>query len=326
MNKATQRAVLAAVVAVVALVSVVAAWRIMFPRRDGFVAVGTGCEYTTRVQEGSAWVCPKGTVDTGRSWQDPDGDKQCLVGCAVNPHCEYTQRVQQGKEWKCPAGFVDSGLMWGVDYGDRQCHKCPTAVDLPGKKCAFTGREWTGKEWRCPGGSLDTGSKDDWNGCLLACCPTKGYKGRDGGTSELFPCGKWDVDRNGGIRRSADKGKATELYPFCCQWTNKDCKAKLFRGLFQGAADAGTKQTGFYTEDDGCNVNVWNQNGEKLAVTGKGMGKWGAIGLFVGVGLAAPVLAWAGSPMLALTLATAPLAVAQGGKAVQNLQKPKVGK
>lgn len=314
------RGVLAVVVALVALASSWVAWRAMFPR-DGFLAVGTGCEYTTRVQQGGAWVCPQGTVDTGRSWQDPDGDKQCLVGCAVSPHCEYRGRVEAGKNgWKCPAGFVDSGLTWGVAYGDRQCHKCPSTVDPPGKKCAFTGRQWvaTANEWRCPPGSLDTGSKEDWNGCLLACCPTSGFNGKQGGTSELFPCGKWDIERKGGIRRVPDGGVATELYPYCCQRTNKNCNAKLFKGLFQAVKDTGTKGTGFRMEDNGCRVNVWTQTGEGVAVTGKGMGKWGAIGLFAGVGLAAPVLMVAGAPMTALAVATAPLAVAQTSSALQK--------
>ena len=122
LRPATRRAVFAALVALLAFLSMYVAWKAMFPRRTERLAVGTACAYTRRVQESGKWVCPKGTVDTGRSWEDKDGDgeKQCLVGCAVSPHCQYTQRTQQGKnkEWKCPEGYVDSGLDWGVAYGE----------------------------------------------------------------------------------------------------------------------------------------------------------------------------------------------------------------
>ena len=103
--------------------------------------------------------------------------------------------------------------------------------------------------------------------------------GCQGGTSDLFSCATGDIPRKGGIRRSADRQPAWELAPYCCQWTNKDCKHKWVSGLWQGSKDMGTKATGYYTEDDGCNVNVWDQSGKKLAVTGKGAGLLGGIGM-----------------------------------------------
>lgn len=293
-------------------------------RREGMdkLAISSGCVYTYRVQaKDGKWVCPEGTVDTGRTWGDADGDKQCLMGCAVNPNCQYTTRVFKNGAWRCPAGYVDSGLTWGVAYGDRQCQKCPQQVNITGKKCSFTGREWMAEanEWRCPAGTLETGSKENWNACLLACCPVGGYKGREGGTSNLFPCGKWDIEREGGI--AGPDGVPTELYPFCCQWTNKDCKAKAFRGLFQGVADIGTRDTGYYTKDDGCNVNVWDQHGNKVAVTGKGLGKWGAIGIFAGVGVATVGTAVFIGPGTALTVATLPMLASDVGKLVKTIKK-----
>ena len=266
------------------------AWVVWDRRKEtmtarALLAVGSGCAYTQRVQQGGAWRCPDGTADTGRSWGDPDGDKQCLKGCRVSPACEYRGRVFTNGAWRCPDGWADTGLTWGVANGDKQCQRCPAKAG-----CSFTQRVKTSDgEWRCPPGTLDTGRSwgvaDGDKQCLGACCPT-GYKGREGGTSDLFACGPWDIQRDGGIRRGSDNGKPDELLPFCCQWTNKDCRRKGFAGWFQRIKDSGTSPTGYYSSDDGCNVNVWDENGTAVAVTGKGMSTFASIAMLsMGQGL-----------------------------------------
>ena len=250
----------------------------------------------------SGGKCPEGSVPTG------DSNKQCLAGCVVLPSCTYTQRVQQGKNWVCPSGFTDSGLTWGVPNGDKQCYQCPVE---DGKRCSYTTRAWDGKAWRCPDGTLDTGrtwgmDKGDKQ-CLTGCCPT-GFKGKNGGSSDLFACGAGDIARSGGIRNK-DRQPAEELNGYCCQWTNKDCKHKGFAGLFQSSKDIGTKQTGWYTEDDGCNVNVYDQSGKVVAVTGKGAGLWGGIGMMAAAigGIAAAPFTGGTSLYVALAVPTAVL-------------------
>ena len=247
--------------------------------KPGALAFNNACDYTVRVDGPAGAVCPEGTVDTGRNYGDPFGDRQCLVQCATNPHCTYVKRVKQPDgTWKCPAGYLDSGLTWPLANGDRQCYKCPMEENAGNLKCSFTGRKQNAKgKWWCPKYTLDVG--DQKRQCLVACCP-KGHAKEHGGTSELFPCGPWDINRDGGIRSSETKGKPKELEAgVCCQWTNKDCRHKGISGLWQGLKDTGTLQTGYYTDDDGCNVNVWSMEGKPISVTGKGLGIGGAIAM-----------------------------------------------
>lgn len=250
--------------------------------------IGSTCQYTQRVRgSGAGWVCPGGSVDTKRTWGDPDGDKQCLLGCVTNPAvCQYRYRTKQKDgTWKCPVGWGDTGLDPGVINGERQCQQCPVRGD-----CSYTTRvDVGGGTWRCPEGTLDTGrtwesGSDGDKQCLAACCPS-GYRGKNGGSSDLFACGPRDIERDGGIRRSSDTKKATELIGACCQWTNKDCRHRGLAGFFQNQKDQGITKTGYYTADDGCEVNVYDQAGKPLAVTGEGLGLKG-LGIKIGLALA----------------------------------------
>lgn len=298
-------------------------------RREGMqnrvlAAIGSACKYTQRVPVNNQWKCPEGTLDTGRSWGDKDGDLQCLLGCAVSPNCEYTGRTLQNKQWKCPAGWADTGLNWGVPNGDKQCQRC-----APKQGCGYTQRQATKDgEWRCPPGTFDTGR--DWGKpdgdkqCMTACCPS-GFKGREGGTSDLFPCGPHDINRDGGIRRSSDNQKAAELISYCCQWTNKDCRHKGLSGFFQSAKDTGTRQTGYYTADDGCNVNVWDQAGGQVAVTGKGLGLWGGIGMMAAAGAGLLAAPFTGGTSLALSLSIPASVVAATQLNSRVIQKKQPG-
>lgn len=307
-------ALAAALLAVAALVALALVWHRRRGTREN-LTITSACQYVARLNG----KCPEGSVETG------DAAKPCLAGCVVLPSCQYTQRTNQNGTWACPAGWTDSGLTWGVPNGDKQCYQCPVE---DGKRCSYTVRAWDGKQWRCPDGTIDTGrtwgmDKGDKQ-CLQGCCPT-GFKGKEGGTSDLFACGAGDITRQGGIRRGADRQPADELAGYCCQWTNKDCKHKGFAGLFQSSKDIGTRPTGYYTEDDGCNVNVWDQSGKKVAVTGKGAGLWGGIAMMAAAagGLAAAPFTSGTSLYLALGVPTAVLAATQinsqiiqkGGKA-----------
>ena len=50
------------------------------------VPIRADCEYVRRVQDAQGtWLCPDGTFDTGRSWGDEHGDKQCMVRCLAGP-------------------------------------------------------------------------------------------------------------------------------------------------------------------------------------------------------------------------------------------------
>lgn len=282
--------------------------------RKECMAITNSCEYVSK--KGGA--CPAGTADTGNS------KKPCLAGCIVMPHCEYRTRESKNGKWTCPSGWMDSGLSWGVPNGDKQCYKCPVE---DGKRCAYTQRQMVDGQWQCPAGTLDTGrtwgTDNPEKQCLLGCCPT-GYNKKEGGTSDLFACGAGDITRQGGIRRSSDRQPATELASYCCQWTNKDCKKRGLAGLFQSSKDIGTKQTGYYTEDDGCNVNVWNQSGEKVAVTGKGAGLWGGIGMMAAAvgGLAAAPFTGGTSLALALSVPAAVVGAAQYNSTVLQKQRP----
>ena len=285
----------AALVAALAVLVAVAFLVVMFKKASrvetlagrALLPVGSACQYSQRVRRNGQWACPAGSVDTGRTWGDPDGDKQCVLGCVTNAGvCQYRYREKQGDgSWRCPAGWADTGLNNGVPEGERQCQQCPVRGD-----CRYTTRVQTPTgQWRCPEGSLDTGR--DWNmgadgekQCLTACCPS-GFKGKNGGSSDLFPCGPWDIQRDGGIRRSTDGQKATELMGACCQWTNKDCRQRGLAGLWQNRKDQGITKTGYYTADDGCEVNIYDQRGGPLAVTGSGLGIKG-LGIQVGLALA----------------------------------------
>lgn len=284
---------IAAVVGLVALVMLYVYWPGRQGRREGLAGrsllpIGSTCQYAQRIQTTKGdWACPANTVDTGRTWGDNDGDKQCLMGCVTNPNvCSFKYRQYNPKDgsWKCPAGYADTGMNNGVPDGERQCQQCGF-----NGTCRYTQRTQTSEGvWRCPVGTIDTGAQwaDGTNGdkqCITACCPS-GFKGKNGGSSDLFPCGPWDIQREGGIRNSSNQ-KAEELIGACCQWTNKDCRKRGFAGFFQSQVDKGIVKTGFYTADDGCEVNVYDQRGGEIAVTGTGLGIKG-LGIQIGMALA----------------------------------------
>lgn len=283
---------IAAVLGIAAAVVLLASW-FGGGRKEGLAGrtllnIGSTCQYAQRLKTTNGqWACPEGSVDTGRTWGDKDGDKQCLLGCVTNPNvCSYKYREKQPDgSWSCPKGYADTGLDPGVPFGDhRQCQQCAVRGD-----CRYTQRVQTGEGvWRCPLGTLDTGlnwdnGQDGDKQCITACCPS-GFKGKNGGSSDLFPCGPWDIQRDGGIRNSSNQ-KAEELIGACCQWTNKDCRHKGFKGFFQSQVDKGINKTGFYTADDGCEVNVYDQSGNPLTVTGTGLGLKG-LGIQIGMALA----------------------------------------
>lgn len=83
-------------------------------RSDGTCPIGTvptgekaKCEvgYTGRFYDGTKWVCPEGTDDTGLSWDKGwrEGQKQCRRRRA------YTMRITKDGRLQCPPNTTDTG-------------------------------------------------------------------------------------------------------------------------------------------------------------------------------------------------------------------------
>lgn len=85
------------------------------PATNGQCEVG----YTGRVNDSGKWVCPFGTTDTGKSWENSswhEAQKQCKRG---GP---YTRRIFADNKWVCPGGSKDTGLNWSnKEHGEKQC-------------------------------------------------------------------------------------------------------------------------------------------------------------------------------------------------------------
>lgn len=79
------------------------------------------CEvgHVGRVPTDSGWVCPAGTTDTGKNWNNSswhEAQKQCKISTP------YTHRALLNKKWQCPAFTKDTGKSWGDgDHGGKQC-------------------------------------------------------------------------------------------------------------------------------------------------------------------------------------------------------------
>jgi hypothetical protein len=249
-----------------------AAWRCLARRREGLsdgdcsgsrpYAVNGMC---CKTQDGKKCKKPKGTAAPAGTAAPGGGcpsDKLSInLGgsapqCITNDECfnKYSgKNVQHAdKTWWCECG---DGTYWK----DGKCN-------------CNAGWTWDGNNHVClaPDGVRNDGA-----------CPS-GFKGQNGGSSDLFPCdqnGNNEFSRSGGIRTgNNDAGTAqTMLKGLCCQWTNKDCHSKGFLGFVQGIRDKGIENTGFYTADDGCNVNVYDKTGAPMMVTGAGAGYLGGI-------------------------------------------------
>lgn len=93
-----------------------------------------------------------------------------------------------------------------------------------------------------------------------------------GGRGKAYVC-----KTNPNIR--ADYGKGSE-YAYgiewqCCKNTNYDCKKSGAAGAWQAASQAGLKGSGYWTDDDGCNLDVFGLDGQPIAVN-KIKGFWAA--------------------------------------------------
>lgn len=157
------------------------------------VAIRPECQYTRREQRPDGlWVCPAGTADTGRTWGDLDGDKQCLVGCtqeqqqpkaAARPECRYTRRELRNNAWVCPSGTTDTGRTWGDQDGDKQCLVSCGAVGPKPTKAAkgkwkrATATYYTSYPECCHDASADQSECKDFSGCkyegMFAAFPDK---------------------------------------------------------------------------------------------------------------------------------------------------------
>ncbi|AGE56989.1 hypothetical protein ATCVNEJV3_497L [Acanthocystis turfacea Chlorella virus NE-JV-3] len=124
------------------------------------------CKYLLRIQKDDKWVCPEGSIDTGRSWEDENGQNQCAITpqCvdALGPapvKCSYTTRISSDGKWVCPDGMTDTGRSWEHVDGDKQCQTpaCPPAGAPVLKECGYSVRVLKDNKWVCPDGTIDTG-------------------------------------------------------------------------------------------------------------------------------------------------------------------------
>lgn len=71
-----------------------------------------------RVLSNGQWVCPSGTTDSGRNWNNStwsEAQKQCRRSIP------YTLRIAKDGRWVCPDGSVDTGRGWGDAFPYNQC-------------------------------------------------------------------------------------------------------------------------------------------------------------------------------------------------------------
>jgi len=95
----------------------------------------------------------------------------------------------------------------------------------------------------------------------------------------LMPGGHGDgyvCKENPNIRRGFGENKyAWDIEWQCCKNTNYDCHTSGIKGVWQKASQAGLKPSGYYTDDDGCNLDVFGLDGAEIAVN-KISGLWAA--------------------------------------------------
>jgi hypothetical protein len=162
----------------------------------------------------------------------------------------------------------DRGWGWGDNAG--KCCKLQNGVNTnadcvnPTKYTTYTGPK--DGEWMCP-----LGFSWGWDGNTGKCCLNNTQCrdplqfGNDGCERlGMFLCEN-DVGRDGGLRNSsqqpANEFKGTGM---CCKYTNRGCG-----GFLNAIRDAGMKGSGYYTADDGCNVDVFGFDGSPVATNGK---------------------------------------------------------
>ncbi len=94
------------------------------PNNDGQWEKKCLVGYMGRVYTDKGYMCPSGTTDTGKNWDNSDwytAQQQCQRG---GP---YTTRIPVNGKWVCPPGSKDTGMSWGntdpkdPDRGWKQC-------------------------------------------------------------------------------------------------------------------------------------------------------------------------------------------------------------
>jgi len=223
--------------------------------------------------EGSGF-CPPGTA-----WGWGANAGKCCVNNAncvgsVNPTnwegCYYTKKVWKDNGWNCPDEYPRDTGDWSYVNANYQCaskSECVTKVQnaaAPAKKAANTLKLG---DWICP-----PGYSWGWDQNAGKCCMNN-YSCREAiqfgepacKAKGLFLCEN-DVDRDGGVH-NYNKQKALEFKGtgICCKYTNRGCGGNFWNGL----RDAGMKGSGYYTADDGCNVEVFDYMGNPIATNGK---------------------------------------------------------
>ena len=140
------------------------------------------CTYVVREQKDNEWVCPEGTIDTGRSWGDENGQNQCAITqqCVdilgpLPAKCTYTTRIPMGDKWVCPEGTIDTGRSWEHVDGDKQCQTsaCPPSGKPVFKECSYSVRVQKDNKWACPEGTIDTGRSWEHENGQKQCAQTK---------------------------------------------------------------------------------------------------------------------------------------------------------
>jgi hypothetical protein len=92
-----------------------------------------------------------------------------------------------------------------------------------------------------------------------------------GGHGDGYVC-----KENPNIRRGFGENRyASDIEWQCCKNTNYDCHTSGIKGVWQKASQAGLKPSGYYTDDDGCNLDVFGLDGAEIAVN-KISGLWAA--------------------------------------------------
>ncbi|AGE55673.1 hypothetical protein ATCVMN08101_531L [Acanthocystis turfacea Chlorella virus MN0810.1] len=197
------------------------------------------CTYLVRVNKDGKWVCPDGTIDTGRSWEDENGQNQCAVTqqCvdALGPapaKCSYSTRIASGDKWVCPDGMIDTGRSWEHVDGEKQCQTtaCPPAGTPVLKECVYSVRVNKDGKWVCPDGTVDTGRSWEHQDGQKQCTQSKECADALGPAKPLVQtvvCSPLQVNVNGKCVCDASKGVVSKDGDCVCAdgyiWNGTTC-------------------------------------------------------------------------------------------------------